>query len=186
MTANDKNLVAVDLLRIGCAGMVLAAHYATGFVLPPPVAGAVPIVVGATDSVFASFGDVGWVGVELFFILSGFVISRSALGVALPVFVRRRLLRLAPTAWICASATLLVALCTGWGHWAIARWFGSISLWPLAPQIDPVYWTLGVEIVFYGVVASGLGHCGTQRRIQARTRSIGLISVVFWIAVVAG
>ena len=98
----------------------------------------------------------GWVGVELFFVVSGYVIAASVGGAGPRDFVRRRALRLLPGAWVCASLTAL-ALLVGSSVAATtvaARWLNSMLVAPLGEPIDGVYWTLGVEVVFYAVVAA--------------------------------
>jgi peptidoglycan/LPS O-acetylase OafA/YrhL len=52
-----------------------------------------------------SFTWFGWVGVEIFFVISGFVIANSANEASAAAFLRGRILRLYPAAWICATST---------------------------------------------------------------------------------
>jgi len=52
----------------------------------------------------------GWVGVEIFFVLSVFVIAYSAEGSSAFSFFRSRILRLMPAVWICASLVFAVLL----------------------------------------------------------------------------
>jgi exopolysaccharide production protein ExoZ len=102
----------------------------------------------------APFTWFGWVGVEMFFVISGFVIANSAHGRSPVAFLKGRLVRLYPAAWVCATITLLA-----W--WLIAQtplqhlaepYLRSVSLWLSGPWIDGVYWSLAVEIVFYALV----------------------------------
>ncbi len=96
----------------------------------------------------------GWVGVPIFFVLSGFVIAYSAEGASPYSFIRSRILRLYPAVWICApiSAAALIAFNVWPAAEIINRLSRSISLSPVGPWIDGVYWTLGVEVAFYGLV----------------------------------
>jgi exopolysaccharide production protein ExoZ len=96
----------------------------------------------------------GWIGVEVFFVISGFVIAASASGRTPVQFVRSRVTRLYPAAWICASITLLFLFWLGTpvDFGLLNRYVRSVTLFPLFPWIDPVYWTLAVEIVFYALV----------------------------------
>src|SRR5262249_53112044 len=55
----------------------------------------------------------GWVGVEIFFVISGFVIAHSANGATPMAFLRSRMLRLFPAAWVCAIITLVARLMVG-------------------------------------------------------------------------
>lgn len=106
---------------------------------------------------FARLGEYtrsGWVGVEIFFVISGFVIAYSAQGKDAFGFFRSRILRLVPAAVACATITVLVALSTGLFSpaYALRAYLASIFFFPFQPWVDGVYWSLGVEISFYGAV----------------------------------
>jgi exopolysaccharide production protein ExoZ len=89
----------------------------------------------------------GWVGVEIFFVISGLVIANSA-AAARPIgFLRGRALRLYPAAWCCATLTFMVK-----GPSELVPYLHSMALLPKGPWIDDVYWTLSVEIAFYFLV----------------------------------
>ncbi|MEQ1780110.1 MAG: acyltransferase [Hyphomonadaceae bacterium] len=96
----------------------------------------------------------GWVGVEIFFVISGFVIANSANGATPFAFLRSRLIRLWPAAWICATVTLIVRLMTGETFLPALdiEYLRSLVLWPRGAWIDGVYWSLAVEIAFYAIV----------------------------------
>lgn len=76
----DRDVYGLDLLRICATGMVALLHLTYQY---PPLAFIPPV---------------GWVGVEIFFVLSGFVIAAPPTGSSPRRFVRNRLLRLYPTA----------------------------------------------------------------------------------------
>lgn len=96
----------------------------------------------------------GWVGVQIFFVISGFVIAFSACGKNARRFVRGRAERLYPAAWICATVTLLLSVETGHDDAGTgADYFRSMLLLPVGPWVSGVYWTLAVEMSFYGLVA---------------------------------
>ncbi len=95
----------------------------------------------------------GWIGVQIFFVISGFVIAHSANGASPMSFLRGRMLRLWPAAWVCATITLTVRLMWGESFAEIdGNWLRSIALWPKGPWIGGVYWSLAVEIVFYAMI----------------------------------
>jgi exopolysaccharide production protein ExoZ len=96
----------------------------------------------------------GWVGVEVFFVISGFVIAHSAVGVSAGKFLKNRALRLLPAAWICATITLLARHVMGLDSLGslLGPYLSSLVLSPMGPWIDGVYWSLGVEIVFYTLI----------------------------------
>jgi exopolysaccharide production protein ExoZ len=96
----------------------------------------------------------GWIGVEVFFVISGFVISNSAAGCGPAKFLKGRVLRLYPAVWVCASITL-VALLTLPGSSSdqlFPNYLRSMALSPKGPWISDVYWTLVVEIGFYSLI----------------------------------
>lgn len=100
------------------------------------------------------FTSWGWVGVEIFFVISGFVIANSANNVSPFAFVKSRVLRLYPAVWICAFITLAAWLLVGG---KTMRHLGgemlrSLTLWIFGPWIDGVYWSLAVELVFYAII----------------------------------
>ncbi len=107
---------------------------------------------------FASFRWFGYAGVDLFFVISGFIIAYSShnrLGQVreLPRYLFRRFWRLYPLYWIAlALGTALMYYPCGMKvlelDWAAnaANWFG---LWPGVPVIMPHAWTLSFELLFY-------------------------------------
>jgi exopolysaccharide production protein ExoZ len=96
----------------------------------------------------------GWVGVEIFFVISGFVIANSANGKAPMHFLKGRALRLYPAAWCCATIAFIVVLAVSDGSFGqlLPSYARSIALIPKGPWIDDVYWTLAVEIGFYALI----------------------------------
>lgn len=91
----------------------------------------------------------GWIGVQIFFVISGFVIAFSAQDARIARYFQRRILRLYPTVLICASISAILVFPDGI---AGGRYFFTVLIWPLGPFISPVYWTLAVELSFYSVV----------------------------------
>lgn len=91
----------------------------------------------------------GWIGVEIFFVISGLVIANSASNATPSSFLKGRCLRLYPAAWCCATLTLLAV---GVNYANLPSYIRSIILLPKGPWIDDVYWTLSVEICFYAIV----------------------------------
>jgi len=102
-----------------------------------------------------SFTWFGWVGVEIFFVISGLVIANSANGRTPIEFAKGRLLRLYPGAWICATVALAALL---YMHQLpfqriVKGYIASLALFPASRRwVDGVYWTLTVEIVFYALI----------------------------------
>lgn len=96
----------------------------------------------------------GWVGVPIFFVISGFVISNSAAFASPMEFLTGRMLRLYPAVWVCATATAIASyLIAGDRPQALfGPYLKSLLLVPRSPWIDGLYWTLAVEIAFYALV----------------------------------
>lgn len=108
----------------------------------------------------------GQAGVALFFVISGFVIamtlerSRTALD-----FIASRFARLYPAFWFSALLTTGLIVATGFNpfHLTLQGFLASLTMangLTDMPFIDPAYWTLTREILFYAFFAAayfGLG-----------------------------
>jgi peptidoglycan/LPS O-acetylase OafA/YrhL len=175
---------AIDLLRFACALLVVAHHYFAALPLKPNPAAAAMLAGVKLSSEWGSWTSFGWVGVELFFVISGYVIACSAVGAAPRDFLRRRAQRLLPAAWVCATITLAVLVAMRAGALPVlgAEWARSMSFWPLGDPIDPSYWTLGIEAAFYLLIAVQLRRGGQIERVAWW---IGGASLAFWIAQIA-
>lgn len=114
----------------------------------------------AADVIYPSaapFTWFGWVGVEIFFVISGFVIANSACKSSPGEFLLGRALRLYPAVWVCATATLLVLVLFGSGPASefILPYIHAMLMVPkgvTGQWLDGVYWTLAAETAFYGLV----------------------------------
>ena len=152
MTSSERvYFYGVDLIRFAAALMVAFFHISFSAWAFPDSGGQ-----RYRQGVY-SFPDmarvtwIGWIGVEIFFVISGLVIANSAARASPSSFVRSRALRLYPAAWICASLTILTQLAIGQFP-RVSRVLASYTLMPGVSYVDGQYWTLGVEIVFYGCV----------------------------------
>ena len=110
-------------------------------------------------------------GVQLFFLISGFVIALSLRRSTPRSFITGRLIRLYPTYWFSMAVTLVVLSVFGLPGWSVNGRDVAANITMLAGllrshYIDGVYWTLGVEFVFY-VACAGLWFTGllTHRRL---------------------
>ena len=140
-------IYGIDLLRFFSAAFVMLFHL--GF-----ASWASPLAdhPGFKIDTLQRLAQPGWVGVEIFFVISGFVVSGAA-SVATPfAFLRGRMLRLYPAVWICATATLVILLSNGESIRCLYRYSMSMLLFPKGPWIDGQYWTLATEISFYSMI----------------------------------
>jgi len=89
-------------------------------------------------------------------VLSGFVIAYSAEASSAFLFLRSRFLRLMPAVWICASLAFALLIEEGMIPFneLLPLYLKTIILIPKRPWIDTVYWSLCVEVAFYGLILS--------------------------------
>lgn len=139
-----RQLPALDGLR-GCAvAMVVLRHIAyLGGQAGEPAPAAV-----------ATFMLNGWLGVDLFFVLSGFLIARPLLSgqaFAWRVYIARRALRILPAYLFAMAAAFWVpfyVVSTDLLHWRVL--YHLLFLQDYLPSdIVVAFWSLGVEEKFY-------------------------------------
>lgn len=121
----------------------------------------------------------GWVGVEVFFVISGFVIAYSAEGRSVRAFAKSRIVRLMPGVWIFGSVTALFVLYARMYPDLPVRYLNTLVLWPWGPWVDGAYWTLPVEVAFYTMVMFTLFH-RKWFTLSGLLQSMSLMSGVFW------
>jgi peptidoglycan/LPS O-acetylase OafA/YrhL len=176
-----KNFAGIDLLRFWAAMLVCFFHLAFMNTTTPKSASA--IISGSTYDFAAvhALTSVGWVGVQIFFVISGFVIFGSAKASA-GAFARSRFLRLYPAAWICAPISLLISLAYAAYPTSetVTRIVRSMILFPKGNWVDGVYWTLGIEIAFYCVVFVLLA-LNARRAIVWFCLALGSLSASYWL-----
>ncbi len=176
-----NNFAGLDLLRFLAAACVCLFHLAFMNTMAPN--SAAYLISGGAHHYDAihDFTSVGWVGVQIFFVISGFVIFGST-KVNAAAFVRGRFLRLYPAVWICAPISLAIAI--AFAAFPIAevptRIVRSVLLWPKGNWVDGVYWTLGIEIVFYAIVFLLLA-INARRHIVWICLALGSVSSTYWL-----
>lgn len=176
---------AVDLLRFFAAALVLVHHIAAKAWSDANSFPAKIIGLRSPVPFFSNWGEPGWVGVQIFFVVSGIVIANSAVGRSPASFAIGRAARLYPAVLACAPLALICSLLTDAAdpNWQLSL-VRSVILSPKGPWVDPVYWTLGVEMIFYGIVFIWT----SQRRVSLELLAIALtIWSAFWvISILAG
>ena len=163
----------LDVLRLICAAAVVFFH----FLVVNPFTDLTPRSLLTAPS-FLVYGQFG---VEVFFMISGFVITLSARGRTPGKFLWARFLRLYPAFWICCIATALIITLSGNSHHTLwkSSWVGfGVNLTMLAgflhtPYVDQVYWSLKPELQFYAFVALLM---------MVRIRIDALLVITAWLA----
>ncbi|BAL91421.1 putative acyltransferase [Actinoplanes missouriensis 431] len=150
-TRTGGRLSAIDGLRLLAALMVAMYHF-TGYT--PGVRHAWGIESRDAFPWLHQISQYGWLGVELFFMISGFVVCMSCWGRTPGAFFRSRIVRLFPAYWAAIVITTIVVTL-----WPVVRerkpWneilinFSMLQEGLGAPNVDGVYWTLWNEGLFY-------------------------------------
>lgn len=146
----SSQIYGLDLLRFVAALFVVMFHITYGFWADGRQSGE---VAERTFHVYAPLGEhfaIGWIGVQIFFVISGFVIAYTANGRSPMYFIRRRFLRLLPGIWVCSllSVPFLMALHMPLGEIA-GRMIHSVLMLPFVSYVANSYWTLPIEMLFY-------------------------------------
>ncbi|WP_261987096.1 acyltransferase family protein [Actinomadura sp. HBU206391] len=141
----------LDLLRFVAALAVLLFHF-TGFggrgAWPDP-----------SREIFPVLGEVtryGYLGVDLFFVISGFVILMSVWGRTAGEFGVSRLVRLMPAYWAAVLLGAVIYLSTGLGKGTPGLVLPNMTMLQGGlgvDNVDSVFWTLWVELHFYVLIA---------------------------------
>ncbi|MGB3438213.1 MAG: acyltransferase [Actinophytocola sp.] len=160
MTVRPR-LEVLDGLRFVAALAVVAYHFT-----------AMDRVWGRpADAVFpAQPAAYGWLGVHLFFLISGFVICMSSWGRRVGAFLLSRAVRLYPAYWF--SVVAIVVVLTVWPnvHHPVDGSGALVNLTmfhePLGVRpVAEVYWTLWAELRFYLLFALVVWRGLTYRRV---------------------
>lgn len=107
-----------------------------------------------------NFWQTGFLAVDLFFVVSGFVITMTLEKCRTSKeFLLKRAIRIYPTFWLCMTITTLVLLKFGFEHWntqTLIKYLSNLTLFHFylgQQSMDGVYWTLVVELWFYLLMA---------------------------------
>ncbi|MFC4064953.1 acyltransferase family protein [Actinoplanes subglobosus] len=146
----NNRIAVIDGLRL-LAALAVAAFHLGGDLVVREAWEARPATVFPT---FYSFASWGWLGVELFFMISGFVICMSCWGRSPGQFFRSRVVRLFPAYWPAVLITTAVVT-----FWPVVRnrlaWdqilvnLTMLNMPMGVPNVDRSYWTLWAEMRFY-------------------------------------
>jgi len=147
--AGRDRLYEIDLLRITAALAVVLYHYTFSGYARHLTAIAFPAVSTVTRY--------GYLGVDMFFVISGFVVLLSAWGRRPHEFVISRIVRLYPAYWVAVTITAIVAITLSHGLFKVTptQYVANLTMFNALRNIgnvDVVYWTLWAEIRFYLLV----------------------------------
>jgi len=160
MSSRLSYVYGFDGLRAISVSLVVLFHFT------------VPFLAGLSESWFFPIakvlGSVGWVGVDVFFVISGYLIAKILAG-ANPLsldgyggFIKRRAIRLLPAYLACVALVVVLALLfypdskvlrNSWQLFGMVANVG-LSFWDRQALADPVFamvhfWSLSVEWHFY-------------------------------------
>ncbi len=144
---NSHRFYILDLVRFLAAVAVLCFHYLfRGW--------------AADDLSILQFPEISWVakygylGVQLFFMISGFVIFMSAYGKSPSRFISSRIARLYPAYWFAVIFTSIFVILLGGSDYSmtVVQFLSNLTMMQEfvgLSHVDGVYWTLTCELVFY-------------------------------------
>ena len=150
MTTSKSRNPGLDTLRACAIALVFMYHYE---------------VFVSRASTFGWLGEIGWVGVDLFFVLSGYLIANQLFAgmargqaLSLPRFYARRAFRTLPVFWLVLAFFVLFPAAMGgrppppW--WRFLTFTQNIGLQPGTAFSHA--WSLCVEEQFYLVLPAVL------------------------------
>jgi peptidoglycan/LPS O-acetylase OafA/YrhL len=152
---NKARLYELDLLRFIAAISVLFYHYTFMGFAENHIQGDYTSPV--EYSILAPFTQYSYLGVNLFFMISGFVILLSAKNSTALKFASSRFIRLYPAFWVAVTLSAVVIFLFGSPNYSInlPQYIMNLSMVSGYVGIDPVdgvYWTLLIELVFYALI----------------------------------
>ena len=182
MTIAKSRNPGLDTLRAGAIALVFMYHYET-FISRAPT--------------FGWLSEIGWTGVDLFFVLSGYLIANQLFAgmvrgqaLSLPRFYARRAFRTLPVFWLVLAAFVLFPAAMGgrppppW--WRFLTFTQNIGLQPGTAFSHA--WSLCVEEQFYLVLPAvlALGAWLARRRVTlTRAHGWALMGALVAVGVVA-
>lgn len=146
-----NRLQLLDYGRFLAACSVLACHYFFNGIANHKVA-SIHHVPGLAET-----ARYGYLGVDFFFLISGYVILLSARGKSASQFAVSRAVRLLPAYWVAMLITSGLASVWGGDMMSVTLPQVLANLTMVAPffgqgYVDGVYWTLDYELRFYAAV----------------------------------
>lgn len=172
---SDNRLLSLQACRFIAALLVLLYH----------------MTVNTDRNFAAGVFRFGFVGVDFFFVLSGFIIATVnwryiGHASAVPRYLGKRLLRIVPLYWAVTLVKLAAVLALPVYARAITPEYviGALVLWPQRqPPLIDAAWTLTYELVFYAIFGALIA---TNGRVTVTALSAwALGSFTFWVQYVS-
>lgn len=144
---HPDRIATLDWLRLVAALAVVGFHYLfRGAAADGYLDQATPQAAGVAIY--------GYLGVNLFFLISGYVIAWSAEGRGWLDFAIARFTRLYPGFVVCMTVSFAVLLAAdpSWGQVSLRQYAANLLMFSPAlgePFVDGVYWSIVLELVFY-------------------------------------
>jgi peptidoglycan/LPS O-acetylase OafA/YrhL len=171
----NSKVVSIQYLR-GCAASLVVFHHALDQF--PSFHALLPINVGAS-------------GVDIFFVISGFVMTYTNRGkeTGAGEFLRRRIVRIVPLYWIITTITAVLLILAPaafrhskftWDHFLMSLLFVPHENPGLPGSLSPMMklgWTLNFEMLFYALFALFIGLSDIRRTIVISMSLVLLILV---------
>jgi len=138
----SQRIIELDVFRGIAALIVVVFHYTSGSIYENDLY------------------DIGVTGVELFFMISGFVIYMTISKTTSPItFAIHRFARLYPVYWLCVSLSIILQLFfneTSKVELTLVNYIANMSMFQYflkIPDLEGAYWTLTIELIFYGFIS---------------------------------
>ena len=149
--SSTRHNQVLDYLRFAAAMAVVFFHLFFVGMADGVVTSIVPIPW------LESWAKYGYLGVDLFFMISGFVICFSALRRTPAQYAVGRAVRIYPAFLFAMCLTTVVGFWLGAGQFDVTprQFIANLTVmphWFEEMPIDVVYWTLALELKFYGLI----------------------------------
>ena len=143
------------------------------------------------ESTIRASGAYGWLGVEVFFVISGFIIcyalhkGRYKVGKHWATFVKKRIIRIDPPYIVAAALVVFLWCLSAFIHqleelhvdlsfMRIILHLGYLNAIFDYPWLNPVFWTLAIEFQFYLLLSVMFPLFSSTDRM---TRTVGVASI---------
>jgi peptidoglycan/LPS O-acetylase OafA/YrhL len=170
---SKDHLFGIDLLRLFAVLLVVFDDLGAFSAARPEVGS--PFAFPSVN-VAARFG---WVGVDIFFVISGFLIAISVRDESPFGFIKGRMARILPVLFMCSLISELALWTIGTPlRELLFSFFRSITLFPLGPYVDGTLWSLIVGTSFYFLIWVVL-FARQVHNLEKVAAVLGIVSAIF-------